>query len=300
MSQRPVVALNLENVTKRFGKSRGIENVTFSIQTGEVFGFLGPNGAGKSTTINTILDLLRADSGTIQVLGMDTHRQYVDVHKRIGYLAGDMETDASLTGKQYLSYAARLHGDVDHKIVETLIKRLRCETDKRIKHLSRGNRQKIGLIAALMHDPDILILDEPTSGLDPLVQNEFNAIIHEHKLRGKTTFMSSHVLSEVQANCDRVGFIRDGKLLRISPMDELLSDAARKVVVIYKKDAPDTRLKSLEGVSNLKSHGPRREFSFNGDYTELMRALATKPIKDLEIAEPSLDELFMEYYEEEA
>lgn len=289
-------AIELKNVTKFYGKSRGVENISLSIRQGEVFGFLGPNGAGKSTTINIILDLLRADHGTIQVLGADARQHPVGVHKKIGFLSGDMTTDPSLTGAQYLKFAAHLHGGVSEQKVKTLVKRLQCETGKKIKHLSRGNRQKIGLIAALMHDPDVLILDEPTSGLDPLIQDEFYAIIREHKERGKTTFMSSHVLSEVQASCDRVGFIREGTLIHVNSLDKLMEQASRHVLAVYRETVPKSRFNTLDGVSHLKIQGNRCNFTFRGDYNELVRVLGTKPMTDLQISEPSLDELFMEYY----
>lgn len=296
MSKTPNIVLRLNNVTKSYGKSRGIIDVNLDVLQGEIFGFLGPNGAGKSTAINTILDLLRPNSGNISVLGLDSHHDSVAVLRRIGYLSGDMTTDPGLTGAQYLEFASNLHGNVDVEYVKALIRRLRCETDKKIKSLSRGNRQKIGLVAALMHDPDLLILDEPTSGLDPLIQSEFNEIIRERKNRGKTTFMSSHVLSEVQAVCDRVGFIREGKLIRVSKLDELFHDAPRRVSVRYRSVAPDSQLKKLSGIEKLKSVGNLRQFTYRGDYNELMRVLAIKPIHDIQILEPQLDELFMEYY----
>ncbi len=296
-TQRKKPVLVLKNVTKSYGKDRGISGINLSVVEGEVFGFLGPNGAGKSTTINSILDLLHLNSGTITVFGLDAHRDSVEVKRRIGYLSGDMTTDPSLTGAQYLLLAQNLHGNVDETYVAELVKRLRCETHKRIKSLSRGNRQKIGLVAALMHDPDLLILDEPTSGLDPLIQSEFNEIIRERKARGKTTFMSSHVLSEVQAVCDRVGFIRDGKLIRVSKLEELLQDAPRRVSVLYQTSAPDSQLKTLAGVSDMQTIGKRRVFTYSGEYNELLRVLGTKKIHDLQILEPQLDELFMEYYQ---
>lgn len=295
----PAVVLKLQNVTKTYGKSRGIENVNLDVVQGEIFGFLGPNGAGKSTTINTILDLLHTNAGSITVFGMDAHKESVKVRGRIGYLSGDMTTDPGLTGKQYLDYARHLHGHVDSAHVKELVARLRCETNKKIKSLSRGNRQKIGLVAALMHDPDLLILDEPTSGLDPLIQSEFNEIVRERKKRGKTTFMSSHVLSEVQAVCDRVGFIREGKLLRVARLGELLDSAPRHISVTYKDNAPDTQLKSLKGVEHLQARGRHRRFMFRGNYNELIRVLAMKQIADLQILEPQLDELFMSYYRSE-
>ncbi len=297
MTKHQHAALTLNNVTKTYGKSRGISDIKLDVAEGEVFGFLGPNGAGKSTTINAILDLLRPDSGTITVFGLDSTKDAVAVHRRIGYLSGDMTTDPGLTGAQYLEFARNLHGNVNKQRVDELVTRLRCETNKKIKALSRGNRQKIGLVAALMHDPDLLILDEPTAGLDPLIQNEFNEIIKERKSQGKTTFMSSHVLSEVQSVCDRVGFIRDGKLVRVSKLSELVTLAPKRVSVVYKGAAPDSQLKKLKGVDQLTEDRNRRDFIYTGDYNELMRALSMKPIKDLQIFEPQLDELFMAYYQ---
>lgn len=291
--------LVLKDVTKSYGRSRGIENVSLSIAKGEVFGFLGPNGAGKSTTINTILDLLYADSGSISLFGLDSHKDSVQIRKRIGYLSGDMATDPTLTGKQYLEFASNLHAGVDSKKIAELVERLHCQTNRKIKSLSRGNRQKIGLVSALMHDPELLILDEPTSGLDPLIQAEFNKILSERKAEGKTTFMSSHVLSEVQAVCDRVGFIRDGRLLQVSSLEELMENAPRRVNVLYGANAPDTQLRTLSGISGLKKAGNRREFVFRGKYNELLRVIAMKPIRDLQIVETPLDELFMEYYQSE-
>lgn len=297
MINRSTVVLKLEKLTKSYGKSRGVEDISLEIQSGEVFGFLGPNGAGKSTTINTILDLLRADSGSISIFGLDSHKDSVAIRRRVGYLSGDMATDPTLTGAQYLRYASHLHGGIADSQVAELVRRLHCETGKRIKALSRGNRQKIGLVATLMHDPELLILDEPTSGLDPLVQSEFNQIIRERQHAGKTTFMSSHILSEIQTICDRVGFIRDGKLIRVSRLDELLNDSPRRVSVLYGSAPPDSQLKTADGISKLKSNGNRREFVFRGNYNELIRIIGSKPIKDLQIVEPPLDELFMEYYQ---
>ncbi|HET7629748.1 MAG TPA: ABC transporter ATP-binding protein [Candidatus Saccharimonadales bacterium] len=290
-------ALKLDHVSKAYGRSRGIKDVSLEVKAGEIFGFLGPNGAGKSTTINTVLDLLKPDTGTIQLFGLDHHKDLKQVHQNIGYLSGDMETDPTLTGRQYLNFAANLRGGVDKSRIDELAKRLKCDLNRKIKHLSRGNRQKIGLVAALMHDPDLLILDEPTSGLDPLIQNEFNQIIKEHQAEGKTTFMSSHVLSEVQETCDRVGFIKDGVLIKVEQMDKLMAQAARKVSVVFESSAPDSRLKTLPGVSNYRANGQRRNFDFSGDYNLLLRVLSYKSMTDVEIAAPDLEELFMSYYQ---
>ncbi len=292
-------ALKISHLTKRYDSKHGIYDINLEVAKGEVFGFLGPNGAGKSTTINTILDLLKPQEGSITVLGLDHQKDMKAVHTRLGYLSGDMETDPSLTGKQYLSYVAHLRGGIDQKIIDDLAHRLKSDVTVKIRHLSRGNRQKIGLIAALMHDPDILILDEPTSGLDPLIQAEFNAIIREHKERGKTTFISSHVLSEVQSICDRVGFIKDGKLIQVNTLKELMKSTSRNVAVHFKSKVPREKIAALKGVTKLKHEGGMLAFTFGGDINQLMQVLAAHPIDNIEIAEPDLEELFMNYYRSE-
>lgn len=294
-------ALSIEHLSKTYGRSaRGVIDINLTVQPGEVFGFLGPNGAGKSTTINTIVDLLRPDQGRIQLFGLDHRRQGVKARRRIGYLAGDMETDPSLTGQQYLNFVKHRYTQVDDDYVEQLIQRLGCDLKRKIRHLSRGNRQKIGLVAALMHQPDLLILDEPTSGLDPLVQNQFNQILKERQTAGKTTFMSSHILSEVQEICDRVGFIKDGRLIKVEHIDRLMAQASRQVSVIFEASAPDSRLQTLPGVSHYQINGQRRNFDFNGDYNLLLRVLSYKTMRDVQITEPDLEELFMSYYQSEA
>lgn len=297
MKSTPEPALVLTSVTKNYGKSRGISDVSLSVEKGEVFGFLGPNGAGKSTTINIILDTIRPTSGEIKILGFDNRKDSKKVHSLIGYVSGDMETDPSLTGKQYLAFVANLHGGVKKKTIDDLVARFHCDTSKKIRHLSRGNKQKIGLIAALMHEPELLILDEPTSGLDPLMQAEFNDIIKDRQQRGKTTFMSSHVLSEVQATCHRLGFIRDGKLIIVSTLDQLVEKASRQINVMFTKIQPTEALKQVPGVDNLTFHNGRHTFEFSGDYSELMQLFGNYQILDLQILEPDLEELFMDYYE---
>lgn len=295
-----VPALKISHLTKLYDDTHGIRDINLTVNKGEVFGFLGPNGAGKSTTINTILDLLKPESGTIEILGFDHKKNTKKVHKQLGYLSGDMETDPTLTGRQYLTFVSHLHGGIDKKTIETLTKRLKADLTTKIKHLSRGNRQKIGLIAALMHDPDILVLDEPTSGLDPLIQTEFNAIIKEHKERGKTTFMSSHVLSEVQETCDRVGFIRDGRLVHVGSLRALLEGTPRKVEVRFRNPRFAKQLAQLTGVKHLKQAEGLISFTFSGDINRLLHAFAAHPVDSLTISEPDLEELFMGYYRGES
>lgn len=292
----PVPALKLNNVSKHYGSSRGVENLSFSVTKGEVFGFLGPNGAGKTTTIRMILDALRPSNGTIQVMGLDSHQDSVQVHRKIGFLSGDMEMDRRLTGRQYLEYLANLRGNVAWGSIQKLIDRLDCQTDKKIAYLSRGNKQKIGLVAALMHNPDLLILDEPTSGLDPLVQLEFQKLIREHAAQGKTAFISSHVLSEIQQVCDHVGFIREGKLVDVQPLKSLERKALRSVrVTLSQKRAK--ALQNLKGIHNLVVRDKEISCTVSENMGGLIKALAKLPVKDVVIEEASLDDLFLHYYQ---
>lgn len=290
-------ALVIHNLTKQYDAKHGIFDIDLEVSRGEVFGFLGPNGAGKSTTINTVLDILRPDKGTVQILELDHHKQTKAVHSQIGYLSGDMETDPTLTGKQYLSYVAHLRGGAGSERIQSLVTRLKADVTTKIKHLSRGSKQKIGLIAALMHDPEILILDEPTSGLDPLIQAQFAAIIREHKTRGKTAFISSHVLSEVQSICDRVGFIRDGRLVDVSTLDALLQKAPRRVTAHFKDTVPEQKLKSLKGVHEARVDNSATTFLFDGNINQLIKLLGSHPLSSLQVAEADLEELFMSYYQ---
>ncbi len=290
-------ALELKGLTKLYGQSRGVEDLKLSIQPGEVFGFLGPNGAGKTTTIRLIMDFIHATNGTIQVLGLDSHRDVVSVHQQVGYLSSDMALDHQLTGEQYLTYIANLNKHVDRDRLAQLVQQLQCETNRKIAHLSRGNHQKIGLVAALMHDPDLLILDEPTSGLDPLMQAQFNQLIREHAQRGKTTFMSSHVLAEVQSICDRVGFIREGRLQRVQNLSELMAQSFKYVRLHYQKVPATKELKKLAGVRKLEVLPQTITLQLAGDPGPLLTWLAKHPPRDLRITEPNLEEMFLEYYE---
>lgn len=291
--------IKIDSLTKRYNTQHGIHDINLEVVPGEIFGFLGPNGAGKSTTINTMLDILRADKGSVRILNMDSHNQAKKIHQRAGYLSGDMETDPSLTGMQYLRFVASLHGNVRQGQIAYLANRLKADTTTKIKHLSRGNKQKIGLIAALMHDPDVLILDEPTSGLDPLMQAEFNTIIRERKKEGKTTFISSHVLSEVQSLCDRVGFIRQGRLVEVSTLSDLLQKAPRRITVHLTEDTALDTLQNLPGVRTFRHDDGMAIFLYSGDINALLKTLTKYTLQNLEIADADLEELFMSYYRAE-
>jgi ABC-2 type transport system ATP-binding protein len=295
----PVPAIKFDHVSKNYGSSRGVQELNFTVARGEIFGFLGPNGAGKTTAIRMMLDAIRASQGTIKILGLDSKKDAVSIHQRIGYLSGDMEMDRRLTGRQYLEYLANLRGNVPWSTIQKLIERLDCQTDKKIAYLSRGNKQKIGLVAALMHNPDVLILDEPTSGLDPLIQLEFQKLIREHRAQGKTAFISSHVLSEVQEVCDHVGFIREGLLVDVQSLKSLQQKALRKVRVTLAK--PNAKaLQKVSGLHNLQVKGREIRCDVTENFDGLLKALAKLPVKDIVIEEASLDDMFMHYYQDQS
>jgi ABC-2 type transport system ATP-binding protein len=295
----PVAAIQFEHASKKYGSSRGVQELNFSVNQGEVFGFIGPNGAGKTTAIRMMLDFIHPTTGSIKIMGLDSRKDGVAIHQKIGYLSGDMEMDRRLTGQQYLEYVANLRGNVSWATVDTLTERLGAQTNKKIAYLSRGNKQKIGLVAALMHNPELLILDEPTSGLDPLIQLEFQKIIKERRLKHKTTFISSHVLSEVQEVCDHIGFIREGLLVDVQPLKSLQQKALRKVRVTLLKPRA-TALKGIKGVHNvtISEHEVRCDVTDN--FSGLLQALAKLPVKDIVIEEASLEDMFMHYYQDAA
>jgi len=293
--KKPVIYIH--NLTKNFGKHIAVDRLNLEVFEGEVFGFLGPNGAGKSTTIRMLIGQISAHDGTATIFGHDVIKSRVAIHKRIGYLSGDMALDLNLTGIQYLRYIARLHGGVSEHTIKGLAHRLDCDLGKRIGALSRGNRQKIALISAIMHDPDMLILDEPTSGFDPLIQAEFNKIILDFKKRGKTVFISSHILSEVQHLCDRVGFIRAGKLIQVGDMAELTKTTLKQVRVIF-DDATDVEhMRAVRGVHDITVDGQHCMFKFSGHMHDLIGKLAELSVIDVAITDADLEELFMRYYQ---
>lgn len=292
-SKHPLV---LRKLTKRYGTSRGIKNVDLTIKPGEVFGFLGPNGAGKTTTIRTIMNFLRPSEGSVQVFGLDSVSDDVEIKKRVGFLSGDLELYDNLTGKQYLEFISHLRGVSDHQQIHELCERLGATPNQRIRTLSRGNKQKIGLVAALIHDPDLLILDEPTSGLDPLVQNQFYEIVREHTKKGKTVFMSSHVLSEVQTICDRVGFMRFGELIETVDVSKLLKEAKKEVTLV--SETKELKVPSLPGLEVVEKRQGHLKFQTSASADEILKWLQTQKVKDITIQNTSLDEMFLKLYGE--
>lgn len=291
-------AIELSNVTKLYGSVVGAQDLTLSVERGTIFGFLGPNGAGKTTTISMLVDLLRPTSGSISILGHDSVKESVAVRQKIGFLSGDMALDNSLTGWQQIEYFGNLRGGYEKTYVKELASRLDCKLDRRFKNLSRGNRQKVGLITALMHKPELLILDEPTSGLDPLIQAEFNKIIKEQKKRGATAFISSHVLSEVQEVCDHIAFIRSGKLIDSQPINKIIARNVKTVSVNSHSKTLLPNLRQLAGVKNLRQINSHARFDYQGDINQLLKTLTGQKLTDVEIRHPELEDIFMKYYEQ--
>jgi ABC-2 type transport system ATP-binding protein len=293
-----VAVIETERLTKSYGSARGIEEVTFEVEAGEVFGFLGPNGAGKTTTIRTLLDLLHPTSGSARIFGLDSRRDSVAIRARLGNLPGDFGYGKEAAGRQAVGLLAHLRGMSGTGRAESLARRFRADLDRPLGELSRGNRQKVGLILATFHEPELLILDEPTSGLDPLMQEEFLALVSEERDRGCTVFISSHELDEVQRVCDRVGIVRGGRVIAVERIDDLLGRARRTIAVELADSDRLEDLRAVSGVDDLQLADGRATFKFAGDLDPVVKALAGHHVIDLEAGHPSLEEIFLTYYRE--
>ena len=290
--------IQTDKLTKSYGTQRGIIDVDLTVEQGEVFGFLGPNGAGKTTAIRTILDLIRPTSGKAFVFGIDSTLDPVAIHRRVGYLPGEFSLYDKLTGRQTLTYFASLHGGVDPAYQDALIQRFDLDPTRRFKELSKGNKQKVGLVAALQHRPELLLLDEPTSGLDPLVQQTFFAVLRETVAEGHTVFLSSHVLSEVEKSCDRVAIIRAGRLVKVDRVDALRDLAHHQVELRFPGPGPvpAQAFEQLAGVSDLSVADQVLHLRVTGAITPVVRAAAQFDVLDFVSREPSLEEIFLAEY----
>ena len=291
-----VPAIALRNLTKRYGRQRGVEELTLDVERGECFGYLGPNGAGKSTTIRLLLDLIRPTSGNATVLGLDSRRDAVEVHRHVGYLPGELVLYDRLTPRELLSYLGRLRGVRDSAHARDLAARFDLELDRPIRSLSRGNRQKVGVVQAFAHRPELLVLDEPTSGLDPLVQQVFHALVRETVADGRTVFLSSHVLSEVQHVADRVGIIREGRLVAVEDVAALHGRAVRELEVRFGEEVPRAALAAVSGVRHVEVEGPVARLLVEGSPDSLLKELARHHVVDLLSQEPDLEDVFLSYY----
>ena len=282
---------------KDFGGTRALVDLDLVIERGIVFGFLGPNGAGKTTLIRLLLDLIRPSHGSAEVLGLDVGSKSVEVRARCGYLPGEIRLPSRPTARQFLGHLARLRGGVQVGRPESLAERLGLDMDRRMGELSKGNRQKVGLIAALMPDPELLILDEPTSGLDPLRQRDVKDLIREHAKRGRTVLLSSHALDEVEHVADRVGMVRDGRLVALEDVGDLLAQDAFHVVVEFAGSTPAS-LGNLDGVEVLNSGESSVSLMVTGPMDGLVKALAGTTVKTIRSAPPELEDIFLSYYGE--
>jgi ABC-2 type transport system ATP-binding protein len=289
--------IRTENLTKHYGDVHALVDLNLEIKAGEIFGFLGPNGAGKTTTIRTVLDEIRPTSGRASILGMDTHKQSVEIRRHLGYLPGDLAMYPNLTGGDTITFFANLRGGVDREYVASLADRLSADLDKKVGDLSSGNRQKIGLIQAFMNHPEVLILDEPSSGLDPLVQREFQTMLREAAGEGCCVFLSSHTLSEVQHVADRVGIIRSGRLAAVESVTALRSKAMRRIELDFEETVEDSFFKAILGTRDISVDDTRVILSYDGKMEDMLRAVMDKyELLDIRTYEADLEEIFLTYY----
>jgi ABC-2 type transport system ATP-binding protein len=290
-----VSAITTRGLTKTYGETRALDDLDLSVEPGEVYGYLGPNGAGKTTTIRLLLGLHRATAGTAQIFGLDAWHEAVAAHRRCAYVAGEPFLWPSLTSMETFEYLARLHGSTDRAYRDELIERFKVEPDKKVRALSKGNRQKVQLVAAFASRPDLLILDEPTSGLDPLMEMAFRDCVRQAKERGQTVFLSSHILSEVEAVCDRVGILRQGRLVDEGTLAQLRHLSAQTVEVTFAGAAP--ALGPLPGVHVVAAGTNALRCEVTGSVGPLIAALAGHEIVGLTSREPSLEEIFLHHYD---
>jgi len=288
--------IELEKLTKSYGPHRGIIDVDLAVNEGEIFGFLGPNGAGKTTTIRTLLDLIRPTSGRALVFGIESSANPAAIHRRIGYIPGEFALYDRLTGGQTLEYFANLRGGVDRAYQKSLIERFELDPSRRFREYSKGNKQKVGIVIALQHRPELLVLDEPTSGLDPLVQQSFFATLRESVLAGATVFLSSHILSEVEKSADRVAIIREGRIVKLDTVEGLRDLAHHQVELRFAGPVPASDFEGLPGVSDLVADDHVLRMRVAGAITPVVRAAARYELLDFVSREPSLEETFLAQY----
>ncbi len=294
-------AIYTRGLLKSYGSVKALLGVDLNVDCGEIFGFLGPNGSGKTTTIRCLLDLIRTDGGEVRVLGIDPQKDPVAVRSRVGYLPGELALESNFTVKGQLRYLNRLRGRVvDWAYTQQIAERIELDLKMPIKNLSKGNKQKVGVVQALMHKPDLLMLDEPTFGLDPLMQQEVLRLVAEAKQRGATIFFSSHILSEVQEIADRVAIIRKGVVVEVAETKTLINRSLRRAKIRFKEPVDASGLAELPGVTIIsQDDGVNAMLQVEGEMNGLIKALASYPVSDFETDRPSLEEIFLAYYESE-
>jgi ABC-2 type transport system ATP-binding protein len=290
--------ISVRNLTKYYGSTLGVQNINFTVNPGEIFGFLGPNGAGKTTTIRMLLDLLRPSSGEINIFGHDVYRHSLEIRKRCGYVPGNFSGYGNMTGADFLRFVASMR-KADSGLQESMIDRFQLSKEdlsQKVKHLSHGTLQKLGIIQAFFHRPELLILDEPTIGLDPLMQEEFYRLLREMQNEGKTIFFSSHNLPEVEKVCHRIAIIREGELVALETLEGLKKKKLKRLQFTLSRPVPDL---DLPGANLVDQKDLSYEYLVEGDIQTLLQRLSTLPIEDLTFPEPDLEEVFMAYYRRE-
>ena len=292
-------AIQIRGLAKDYGAGRGLFDLDLEVPKGEVFGYLGPNGAGKSTTIRLLMALIRPNRGRAEIFGLDCFAQDVEVKKKVGYVPGELPQFGGLRGREIVAYLGSMGGGVDEAYVQRLAERLQLDLSRRFREYSSGNKQKLVNVLALMHRPELLILDEPTTGLDPLNQQEFYALAREARDAGATIFLSSHILSEVEHICDRVGILRAGRLVKVASLEELHHIRTHRVEIDFAGGPPLDRLRAAAGVEDVVAHGQRVHCIVRGSFEGLMGALAGAQVINLTSHEPTLEETFLEYYSQD-
>ncbi len=298
MCARPAIATS--GLSKDFGSGRGLFGLDLEVREGEVFGFLGPNGAGKSTTMRLLLDLIRPTSGSAQMLGLDTIDDSLEIRRRIGFLPGEFALYPKLTGRAMLAYLAELRGGVDPRVLDSLVERFGADIDRPIRQLSTGNRQKIGLVQAFMHEPELLILDEPIAGLDPLVQQSFHALLGEVSAEGRTVFLSSHTLSEVERVTHRLAILRQGRLVVVDSLENLRKVAVQRLEIEFGEPIDGAEFRALPGVTEVHAEGSTVTVGFEGSADAVVKAAARHEVRAIRPREQDLEDIFLQYYESDA
>ena len=289
-------AIQTDKLTKFYGSELGVADLDLEVRKGEVFGFLGPNGAGKTTTIRVLLDLIRPTSGSAFMLGRNAQREGVELRRSVGYVPGELALYGHLTGRENLRFLSSLRGGVDWALVDELAERLTCDLARTVRELSTGNKRKVALIQAFMHRPDLLILDEPTSGLDPLVQHEFYALLNEARAEGRAVFLSSHMLPEVQRVCDRVAFVRDGRLLAVEDVAAIAGKAVYEIQITFADVPAASWFAALPGVSDIALDGATLRFRLSGAFDPVLKEAASHAVLSLTSREPDLEDVFLAHY----
>ena len=297
VSATPVIETS--GLSKHYGSGRGLFGLDLEVRAGEVFGFLGPNGAGKSTTLRLLLDLIRPTAGAARVLGLDTVRDSLEIRRRVGFLPGDLALYPTLTGRVVLDYLADLRGGVDRRVRDSLVERFDAELDRPVRELSTGNRQKLGLVQAFMHEPEVLILDEPIAGLDPLVQKSFHTLLAEVSAQGRTVLLSSHTLSEVERVTNRLAILRRGRLVVVDSVENLRRVAVQRLEIEFAAPVAADKFGALPEVTEARADDRTLTVSFQGSADKVVKEAAKHEVLAIRPREDELEEIFLRYYQEQ-